>query len=107
VTRGRAVAWVAAGVVALALIWASPIGNFAGFFLYVVVRSIFPSMIEWGDKDAYVKCSGAIADPRLWPAPAGEACEAMFMCANEAVLSDQQRKALYAQARSTPGCGEP
>jgi hypothetical protein len=31
----------------------------------------------------------------------------MHLCANEAVLTAAQRKALYAQISNTPGCQEP
>ncbi|MGO9703074.1 MAG: hypothetical protein ACLPX7_27890 [Xanthobacteraceae bacterium] len=79
-----------------------------GFLLYVgIFRALFPSMINWGDHDAFMKCSGAIADPRHWPHPPSYACLAMHLCANEAVLSEDQTKALYKQIRKTPGCQDP
>ena len=79
-----------------------------GFVVYVgIFRALFPSTIYWGDKDAFMKCPGAIADPRDWPREANYACLAMHLCANEAVLSEEQRKALYDQIHKTPGCQEP
>jgi len=79
-----------------------------GFLLYVgIFRALFPSTINWGDKDAFMKCSGAIADPRKWPNAPNYACLAMHLCANEAVLSEDQTKAPYGQIRKTPGCQDP
>ena len=100
-------AWLLLSIGA-ALVWLSPIGNFIGLLLYVgVFQGLFPATISWDAKNAYLKCDGAIADPRGWPVPPAAACEAMYLCANEAVLSKQQRKMLYAQIRRTPGCQEP
>ncbi len=91
-----------------ALIWLSPIGDFIGLLLYVgVYQGLFPATISWDAKNAYVKCYGAIAHPQTWPAPAAAACEAMWLCANEAILFEQQHATLYAQIRRTPGCQEP
>jgi hypothetical protein len=105
--RKRAVALIAAALCA-GLIWASPIGNFIGLFLYVgLYQSLYPSTISWDSKIAYVKCAGAIADPRTWPASPSAACEAMYLCANEAQLKEEQRKALYEHIRTTPGCQQP
>jgi hypothetical protein len=42
-----------------------------------------------------------------WPPEPAAACEAMWMCANEAALTGSETKALYAQIRNTPGCQEP
>jgi hypothetical protein len=91
-----------------ALVWLSPVGDFIGLLLYVgVVQGLFRSTISWDAKNAYLKCDGAIADPRQWPPPPAAACQAMYLCANEAVLSARQHRALYAQIRRTPGCREP
>jgi hypothetical protein len=57
-------------------------------------------------KDAYAKCESAIAHAD-WPKAPANACAAMHMCANEAVLSEAQTKALYVATRKTPGCQEP
>jgi len=106
-TTNRAAVWIAAAVCA-ALILASPIPGFVGLILYVgIYQGLFPSTISWDAKNAYLKCSGAIADPRIWPAAPSEACEAMYLCANEAPLSGSQRDALYDQIRKVPGCQEP
>lgn len=102
----KSIAWLLISICA-ALIWLSPIGNLVGLFLYVGFQDLFPSTISWDAKNAFVKCPGAIADPRGWPASPAGACEAMYLCANEAPLSEQQRKALYAQIHRTPGCQEP
>jgi hypothetical protein len=78
------------------------------FLLYVgIFRALFPSTINWGHKDAFMKSSGAIADPSTWPHAPNYACLAMHLCANEAVLSENQTKALYEQIRKTPGCQDP
>jgi hypothetical protein len=105
-TRKRVALLIAVGIGA-ALIWISPLGNLIGFLYVGVFGSLFPATISWDAKIAYVKCAGAIADPRIWPAPPAQACEAMYLCANEAVLSAQQRRALDAQIRKTPGCQQP
>ena len=78
-----------------------------GLYLYSGIRLLFPSTISWGDKDGFIKCSGAIANPGNWPREANYACLAMHLCANEAVLSENQKKALYDQIHKTPGCQEP
>jgi hypothetical protein len=78
------------------------------FLLYVgIFRALFPSTINWGHKDAFMKSSGAIADPSTWPHAPNYACQAMHLRANEAVLSENQTKALYEQIRKTPGCQDP
>jgi type VI protein secretion system component VasK len=70
------------------------------------VRAAFPSLIYWGDHDAFKKCTGAIAQPANWPAVQWQACDVMRMCANEAPLGDDERKALYDQLQKK-GCEEP
>ena len=106
-TRKRALIWIALAVCA-ALVLASPIPSIVGFILYVgIFQTLFPSTISWDAKNAYVKCNGAIADPRIWPASPNAACGAMYLCVNEAPLSDQERTRLYEQIRKTPGCQEP
>ena len=98
----------AAVAIAGAAILASPIPSIVGLIAYVgIYQGLFPSTISWDAKNAYLKCPGAIADPRTWPPTPNAACEAMYLCANEAVLSESQMKALYAQIRKTPGCQEP
>jgi hypothetical protein len=91
-----------------ALVLASGQPNFVVTFLYVgVYQSLFPSTVSWSSHGAYVKCSGAIADPSQWPKSPAAACQAMHMCANEAALSDSESRALAAHMRATPGCQNP
>ena len=106
-SRKRIVLWAVAAMSA-ALVCASPLAPLIALFLYVgIYQTLFPATIDWDDKNAYMKCPGAIADPRIWPAPPQQACQAMHLCANEAPLSEDQRKALYAQIGKMPGCQEP
>jgi hypothetical protein len=95
------IAAVCAGLIA------SPLPRFVELLLYVgVYQGLFPSTISWDAKNAFAKCTGAIADPRLWPQSPAGACQAMHLCANEAVLTGAQRRGLYAQISNTPGCPE-
>jgi hypothetical protein len=65
--KTRIALWIGAAVAAT-LIVASPLPNFVGLLLYVgVFQGVFPSTISWDAKNAYLKCFGAIADPRQWP----------------------------------------
>src|SRR5271170_3865022 len=109
IKRRLASVLVAALVVVLGAFLVVPVfSGGIGLLLYVgIFRALFPSTINWGDQDGYMKCSGAIADPSTWPHPPNYACLAMHLCANEAVLSADQTKALYEQIRKTPGCQEP
>ena len=109
-TKGRLASVLLAVFVVLsgALLVVPVVSGGVGLLFYVgIFRALFPSTINWGDKDAFVKCSGAIADPRNWPPAPNYACLAMHLCANEAVLSEHQTKTLYEQIRKTPGCQEP
>ncbi len=81
----------------------------AGAFSYVALvayvvfdQSRHPETTSWEAKNAFVKCPGAIAARRLWPAPPDAACAAMHLCANEGAL-----KALNAQIDSLPACQQP
>ncbi len=75
---------------------------------YVTVHNfMFPETISWDAKNAYLKCPGAILDPRQWPAPTHDACEAMYLCVNEGALGPNQMKALYTRIRNTSGCQKP
>jgi hypothetical protein len=71
----------------------------------LALDSLSPASMSWDHKSAYVKCDGAIADPALWPREPRTACAAMHMCANEAVLSEAQTKALARAALALKGCG--
>jgi hypothetical protein len=107
VSTKHAVVWIAIAICG-ALIVASPIGDMIGLFLYVgIFQTPFPATISWDAKNAYMKCWGAIADPRIWPTPPAQTCQAMYLCANEALLSARERKALYEQISKTPGCQQP
>jgi hypothetical protein len=102
------IAALIAAVLAVALFLASPLPSIIGFVAYVgVFQTLFPSTISWDAKNADRKCYGAIDDPPQWPPAPHAACAAMYLCANEAVLTDAQRQKLYAQIRRTPGCQEP
>jgi hypothetical protein len=106
-TRKRAAVLIAA-LIAAALLLASPIPTVVAFIVYFgIYQGLFPSTISWDAKNAYQKCYGAIADPRGWPAGPNAACEAMWLCANEAVLTPAQHDRLYTQISKTPGCQEP
>ena len=106
-SRTRTAVLIAVAIVCW-LVALSPLPNFVGLLLYVgIYQGLFPSTISWDAKNAYIKCYGAIAHPRTWPADPRAACEAMWLCANEAVLSDEQHRKLYSQISGTPGCQEP
>jgi hypothetical protein len=109
-TRKRKLLW-ASGAVAAAIavfLLATGGGNLILLFITLFVQSaLFPSTISWDGHEAAAKCPGAIATPSRWPPGPAAACEAMWMCANEAVLTDSETKTLYAQIHKTPGCQEP
>jgi hypothetical protein len=106
-SRARTAALIAVAIVCV-LVAASPLPNFVGLLLYVgIYQGMFPSTISWDAKNAFAKCYGAIADPRTWPAQPNAACEAMWLCANEAVLTPAQHDRLYSQIHRTPDCQEP
>ena len=107
-SRRRTVLLSAVAAAALAVAFAAAIGatGFLGVLGFSVFRAVFPSTISWDAKDAYAKCESAIANTD-WPKAPGHACAAMHLCANEAVLSEPQTKALYGAIRKTQGCQEP
>jgi hypothetical protein len=107
-SRRRTVLLNLAAAVALAAALAVALGatGFVGMFGFWIVRAMFPSTISWNEKDAYAKCESAIANAD-WPKAPANACAAMHMCSNEAVLSEPQTNALYAAIRRTEGCQEP
>jgi hypothetical protein len=109
-TRKRKLLWASGSVAAaiVAFLLATGGGNLILLFIALFVQSaLFPSTISWDSHAAATKCPGAIAHTEQWPPGPAAACEAMWMCANEAALTDSERKALYAQIRNTPGCQEP
>jgi hypothetical protein len=97
-----------AAAVALAGAFAAALGatGFLGLLGFSILRAVFPSTISWDAKDAYAKCESAIVNAG-WPKAPANACAAMHLCANEAVLSEAQTKALYDTIRKTEGCQEP
>jgi hypothetical protein len=107
-SRRRTVLFSLAAAVAMAVAFAATIGatGFVSMFGFWMFRAAFPSTIAWNEKDAYAKCESAIANAD-WPKAPANACAAMHMCANEAVLSEPQTKALYETIRKAPGCQEP
>jgi hypothetical protein len=109
-TRKRKLLWASGSVAAaiVAFLLATGGGNLILLFIALFVQSaLFPSTISWDSHEAAAKCPGAIATPSQWPQAPAAACEAMWMCANEAVLSDAQHRALYDSIHRTPGCQEP
>lgn len=85
-----------------------------GAFSYVALiayvafyESRHPEIVSWDAKNAFVKCPGAIADQRQWPARPDVACAAMHLCANKGALSSNQVKALYAQIGRLPAYQQP
>ena len=106
--RRRTVLLSLAAAVALAVAFAAAIGatGFVSTFGFWMFRAVFPSTIAWNEKDAFAKCESAIAHAD-WPKVPASACAAMHLCANEAVLSEPQTKALYNAIRATAGCQVP
>jgi hypothetical protein len=79
--------------------------TFVALYLNAAWRAVFPSTISWDAKDAFAKCSSAVANAD-WPKAPAQACAAMHLCANEAVLSEEERRRLAEMIRKTEGCGE-
>ena len=71
--------------------------------LFIVMAFQSGDDMTWDDRRAYVKCEGAMADPKQWPGAPELACGAMNMCAAEAALSSPQRAALQ-EAMRKMGC---
>ncbi len=108
--RRRIVFAIAAGLAALAgaVLLLPGAFDYVSLVAYVLFyESRHPEAISWDAKNAYLKCPGAILDPRQWPAAAQDACAAMYLCANEGALSPNQMKTLYDRIRNTPGCQKP
>jgi hypothetical protein len=101
----RAIVSSIVGVVILVLLYffATPLA----WLLFMAGEEVFPSRISWEGKTAWARCESAIAGRTSWPDAPQAACAAMHLCANEAPLSEAQRKSLYDAIRKTEGCGEP
>jgi len=91
-------------VIAVTLV-AFVIGVILAPLFWIAGDTLFPSLVSWDSKSAYVKCDGAIARAAEWPKERATACAAMSLCANEAVLSPPQTAMLTAAARRI-GCPE-
>jgi len=106
-TRKRSALWSGVTLAGVALA-AAAVPRFWLIMTLVVIQILFfPSTIYWGEHGAAAKCSGAISSLWGWPPDPVQACLAMHLCANEAVLPGWQRRALYDAIRRTPGCQEP
>jgi hypothetical protein len=100
--------WLGLGaVIALAgaVVLAPGATTFVALYVNAAWRAVFPSTIPWDAKDAFAKCGNAIANAD-WPKAPAQACAAMHLCANEAVLSERERRALDEAIRKTEGCGK-
>jgi hypothetical protein len=104
----RIVAFSLAGAAVIVGIFAAASGFASGLATigFIIFQSLFPSTISWDSKSAFAKCAGAIADSSQWPKSPGAICEAMHLCANEAIVSDRQKKLLEEAVRKTPDCPE-
>jgi hypothetical protein len=105
-TSRRVVSVVLFGALAVAAIiaWASP---FPALALRMMIEELYPAAISWEGKTAWKRCDSAIAGRTSWPRSPQAACAAMFLCGNEAPLSDPQKQRLSRLIRDTPGCPEP
>jgi len=72
-----------------------------------MIEEFYPATISWEGKTAWKRCDSAIAGQTSWPQSSQAACEAMFLCVNEAPLSDPQKQRLSQLIHDTPGCPEP
>jgi len=109
-TRKRTVWAVVLAVAGLVggVLWLSGAAHFVLFLFTVgIYDRTFPERISWEAKNAWLKCPGAIADARQWPAAPRDACEAMYLCVNEGALSERDMQVLSDQIRKTPGCQAP
>jgi hypothetical protein len=80
------------------------VGTLIGPMLGATWRSFFPAHMSWESKDAFAKCSPAIANPAGWPKAAKAACAAMTMCREEAELSAAELAALREAAKRLRDC---
>lgn len=75
---------------------------------YILIGPFYvPRMISWEAKNADRKCEGAIAGSLPWPSETKAACRAMNLCANEAVLNNEQQASLMLAIRRLPDCEDP
>jgi hypothetical protein len=106
VSTKRIFRWSVAAVAGALLVAAVP--KYWLLYPFIVIQVLlFPSTISWDGHAAAARCLGAISSLWGWPSDPVEACFAMHLCANEAVLSDWRHKALYDAIHRTPGCPEP
>jgi hypothetical protein len=105
-TPRRVVFVVLAGAlfVFVVIVLASP---FPALALRMMIEELYPAAISWDGKTAWKRCDSAIAGRTSWPQSPQAACTAMFLCVNEAPLSDPQKQLLSRLIHDTPGCPEP
>jgi hypothetical protein len=95
-------------VIAIAVAVAIPIlAKPVAWLWWMASEEMFPARISWDGKTAWKRCESAIAGKTTWPDGAEAACAAMHLCANEAVLSEEQIDRLTQIMRDTPGCRPP
>ena len=70
----------------------------------LVTGCLGPPKMKWEDHSAFRHCRPMIRAYPLRPAPP---CQALHMCANEAILSDDQRDKLYRIIADNPDCEMP
>ncbi|WP_040639252.1 hypothetical protein [Microvirga lotononidis] len=70
-------------------------------------QELFPEAVSWENKNAYLKCEGAVDGALSWPSQPAVACRAMHMCANEAQLSAELKQSLMQAIRSLSECQDP
>jgi hypothetical protein len=73
----------------IALFLTSPLGR-------LLSQMAEPAAYSWQGKSAYARCPSGISGRSNWPQSKTQACEAMSLCANEAQLSEEQRRKLGA-----------
>lgn len=95
------------GLIALAAIGFAVLTPFPALTLRILAEALVPATISWDGKTAWRRCDSAIEGRTSWPATAPAACEAMHLCANEAPLTEPQRRALEAIIAKVPNCATP
>jgi len=98
------IALLGALFVSVVIAVASP---FPGLALRMMIEELYPAAISWEGKTAWKRCDSAIAGRTSWPESSQAACTAMFLCINEAPLSDPQKQRLSRLIRDTSSCPEP
>ncbi|HTS40970.1 MAG TPA: hypothetical protein VMH84_10580 [Xanthobacteraceae bacterium] len=103
--KRRAIVLGVAAAVIVGIVWLlqTPLG----LMIWIAKEEMFPGTIAWDGKTAWRRCESAIAGKTSWPATPEAACAAMHLCANEAVLSEEQVDQLTQAIRATPGCQAP